>query len=415
MIETKPKSTAIPQDELVAAMCPNGRPSDATAESSNGALPPEALGELRARIHRSLLRQGFEICNGAIVAPAIRDKDELRSLHHEAVMHNRSRSRAGLERHEGQLLSLIADGQEVDPDAVEPELVEVEPRSEEELLFRYVRLHWSIPVSAGYGRRLRFIVRDRFNGMLIGIIGLGDPVFGLGPRDSWVRWDFAARKSRLKHVMDLFVLGAVPPYSELLCGKLVALLATSREVRRAFRRKYCGRKAYISGRTFDGGLAMLTTTSALGRSSIYNRLRFGDRTVYHSVGFTRGTGDFHFSNGCYSALRQLAESHCEATAKHASWGNGFRNRRELVRKALPLLGLSTRLQSHGVRREVFAVPLAVNTRPFLCGDDSKLTPYGESVDDLFGWFRERWLLPRALRTRSYRGFVRESYRLWGAK
>jgi len=396
-------------------MHPNGRSSDATALSSNGAPPPEALEELRARIRRSLLRQGFEIRDEAIVVPAVRDKDELRSLHHEAVMYNRSRSRAGLERHEGRLLSLIADGKEVDPYTVVPELVEVEPRSEEELLFRFVRLHWSIPVSAGYGRRLRFIVRDRSNGMLIGIIGLGDPVFGLGPRDRWVGWDFSARKKRLKHVMDLFVLGAVPPYADLLCGKLVALLATSREVRRAFRRKYGGRQAYISGRTFDGGLAMLTTTSALGRSSIYNRLRYGDRTVYHSVGFTRGTGDFHFSNGCYSALRQLAEDHCQATAKHASWGGGFRNRRELVRKALPLLGLSTRLQSHGVRREVFTVPLAANTRALLCGDETRLSPYGESVDDLFGWFRERWLLPRASRTQSYRGFVRESYRLWHAQ
>lgn len=392
----------------------NGRPSDATAESSNGP-PPQALEELRARVHRSLLRQGFEIRDGAIMVPAVRDKGELRALHHEAVMYNRSRSRAGLERHEGRLLSRIANGPDIDPELIVPELVEVQPKSEEELLFRYVRLHWSIPVSAGYGRRLRFIVRDRSNGMLIGIIGLGDPVFGLGPRDRWVGWDFAARRRRLKHVMDLFVLGAVPPYSGLLCGKLVALLATSREVRQAFQRKYGGRQAYISRHTFDGGLAMLTTTSALGRSSVYNRLRYRGRTVYHSVGFTRGTGDFHFSNGCYSALRQLAESHCKATAKHDSWGGGFRNRRELVRKALPLLGLSTRLQSHGVRREVFAVPLATNTTAFLCGADDRLTHYGESADDLFQWFRERWLLPRASRTRRYRSFRRETYRLWDAK
>ena len=397
------------------AMRANGRPPYATAQSPNGAPPPEPLEALRARIHRSLLRQGFEIRDGAIMAPAVRGKEELRALHQEAVRYNRARSRAGLERHEDRLLSRIANGRNVDPESIVPELVEVEPKSEEELLFRYVRLHWSIPVSAGYGRRLRFIIRDRSNGMLIGIIGLGDPVFGLAPRDSWVGWDFSARKRRLRHVMDLFVLGAVPPYSELLCGKLVALLATSREVRQAFRIKYGGRQAYISRRPFDGGLAMLTTMSALGRSSVYNRLRYRDRTVYHSVGFTRGTGDFHFSNGCYSALRQLAESHCEATAKHASWGGGFRNRRELVRKALPLLGLSTRLQSHGVRREVFTVPLAANAKAFLRGDDDRLTHYGESVDDHFQWFRERWLLPRASRTRRYRGFRRETYRLWDAK
>ena len=40
---------------------------------------------------------------------------------------------------------------------------------------------------------------------------------------------------RLRNVMDAFVLGAVPPYRELLCGKLVAMLAASDEVRDAFR------------------------------------------------------------------------------------------------------------------------------------------------------------------------------------
>jgi hypothetical protein len=37
--------------------------------------------------------------------------------------------------------------------------------------------------------------------------------------------------------MDAFVLGAVPPYSMLLGSKLVALLATTEEVARAFKRK----------------------------------------------------------------------------------------------------------------------------------------------------------------------------------
>lgn len=307
----------------------------------------------------------------------------------------------------------MASGAEVIPEDVSPVLVEVQQRSEEELLFRYVRLHWSIPVSAGYGRRLRFVVYDESNDKVMGIIGLGDPIFGLRPRDRWIGWDLEARKRRLKWVMDLFVLGAVPPYSQLLCGKLVALLATSLEVQDAFRRKYGGKDAYISGRTFDGRLALLTTTSALGRSSLYNRLTYEQRTVYESVGFTSGSGDFHFSNGFYASLRELAAEHCTATAKHSSWGEGFRNRRELVRKTLPMLGLSTKLQRHGIRREVFAVPLAANTRPFLRGEDDDLTPHGHSVRELFEWFRGRWLLPRADRDNRYRAFDPESYRLWG--
>ena len=372
----------------------------------------EVVDRIRSKVFRSLRRQGFRIRAGRIVPPEIRDKSQLRALHQEAVRHNRARSRAGLERHEDQLLSMVAAGPEVTPKRVNPVLVEVHPGSQEELLFRYIRLHWSIPVSAGYGRRLRFVVFDESNGKIIGVIGLGDPVFGLGPRDRWIGWDLEARKRRLKCVMDLFVLGAVPPYSQLLCGKLVALLATSSEVQEAFRRKYGGRETYIRGKMFDGRLALLTTTSALGRSSLYNRLRYGTRTAYESVGFTSGSGDFHFSNGFYGDLRELAARHCEATAKHPSWGGGFRNRRELVRKTLPLLGLSAKLQYHGVRREIFTAPLARNAQAFLRGEDDDLKLHGHSADDIFAWFRKRWLLPRAGRDDRYRAFDRESYRLW---
>jgi hypothetical protein len=375
------------------------------------AMEPE---QLRARLIRYLRKQGFRLRSGQLVPPDPNDKDQIRRLHDEAVRHRVAQARAGLERHEDRLLSFIARGTEVTPETARPRLVLVRPGSEDELLFRYARLHWSIPVSAGYGRRLRFVVYDESNGKLIGLFGLGDPVFSLGPRDRWIGWDSKQRKTRLQCVMDLFVLGAVPPYSQLLFGKLIALLATSREVQQAFRRRYGGERAFISRKPLDGRLALLTTTSALGRSSLYNRLSYRGQPVFHRVGFTRGSGEFHFSNGFYADLRELALEHCDATAKHARWGNGFRNKRELLRKALPLIGLSRELVYHGVQREIFVAPLAHNTAAFLRGEDQRLRWYDRSADELFTWFRERWLLPRAARDDGYRSFNPESYRLWGS-
>ncbi len=347
-----------------------------------------------------------------LAAPDPHDKEQLRRLHAEAVKHRVERSRPGLERHENRLLSYIADGCEIRPEAIRPRLVQVLPDSDDELLFRYASLHWSIPVSSGYGRRLRFVVYDECNSKLIGLFGLGDPVFSLGPRDRWVGWDKDAMRTRLQCVMDLFVLGAVPPYSGLLCGKLIALLATSEEVQKVFREKYQGRRTLIAQTPLDGRLALLTTTSALGRSSIYNRLTYRGSLVYQSVGFTQGSGEFHFSNGLYRDLREFAIEHCEATAKHAQWGDGFRNRRELLRKTLPLLGLPRELVYHGVRREIFVVPLASNSQAFLTGEDEQLQTYGWTAVDLFAWFQERWLLPRASRDCRYRSFSRDDYRLW---
>lgn len=239
-----------------------------TACPTSGGLDSGAAA-LRSKIIESLRRQGFALDATGVIAPSLNGhKEAVRALHAEAREAAIERARPGLARHEGRLLGYFASGADVQPERIAPVLKEVLPDTEEERLFRYARLHWSIPVSAGYGRRLRFLVFDESNGKLIGLFGLGDPVFSLGPRDTWVGWDSQAKSQRLRHIMDAFVLGAVPPYARLLCGKLVALLMTSDEVRDAFSKRYAGRTARISDRPFDGRLVLVTTTSALGRSSL---------------------------------------------------------------------------------------------------------------------------------------------------
>ena len=368
--------------------------------------------ELKSEVLRVLRTQGFSIRDGKIKKGRDKDKTVLRSLHTVAVDHRIEQARAGLKRHENELLHKIASGRDVKPIEIRPRLVEVQPESFDELLFRYARLHWSIPVSAGYGRRLRFVVYDDANDKLIGIIGLGDPIFALGPRDRWIGWGLEAKRDRLQCTMEAFVLGAVPPYSNLLCGKLVAMLLCSNEVRLAFHRKYHGNRSIVSGRPLDGRLALVATTSALGRSSLYNRIRFGEEEAYTSVGFTLGSGEFQFSNGVYRDLRMFGSRYCAATAKNENWGVGFRNKREVLRKVLPRLGLSPELLYHQVEREVFLVPLAKNSQAFLRGEHNRLRWHDRPAAEIFAWFRGRWLLPRAERDPSYAFFEREAYRLW---
>ncbi|MCS7160830.1 MAG: DUF4338 domain-containing protein, partial [Gemmatales bacterium] len=168
----------------------------------------------------------------------------------------------------------------------------------------------------------------------------------------------------------------------------------------------------ITGASADGRLALITTTSALGRSSLYNRLRYRDRLMMQSVGYTRGWGEFHFSNGIYLQIRQYAEKYCDKTAKHVSWGTGFRNRREVVRKVLADLGLSSYLMNHGIRRELFVMPLAQNAREFLRGEHQRLLWFHQPADELAAYFRERWLIPRAKLRPEFRDYCRESFRLW---
>jgi hypothetical protein len=372
----------------------------------------KASKELRDRIIRSLRSQGFRIQNGTILPPKSLSKERIRDLHRTSVAHRIEVAKEGLFRRETKLLQFLAEGSQLDPSRISPRLVEVLPGSEEELLFRYVSLHWSIPVSSGYGRRLRFIVIDESNGKLIGVIGLGDPVYSLSPRDEWVGWSLTNRKERLRNVLDAFVLGAVPPYSLLLCGKLVAMLAASDTVRSAFKKKYSGTESLIQRRVHDARLAMITTTSALGRSSVYNRLRLEGRPLFLRVGFTKGSGEFQFSNGLYGEITEYAVKHCSPTAKHEQWGNGFRNRREVIKKCLPAIGLSSEWLYHGIEREIFVVPLARNTREFLRGQHSRLMWYGQSEMQIFEYFKDRWLLPRSKRDQSYKYWRPKEWRLW---
>ena len=368
--------------------------------------------ELKRSIIESLEHQGFQVRGDQMLPPPNLDKDKLRELHAEATNHRIERSKRGLVKYEPKLLKRLATGAEILPERIVPRLLEVQPESEDELLFRYATLHWSIPVSSGYGRRIRFLVIDEWNDKLIGVFGLGDPIFSLTGRDSWIGWGKADREERLHHVMDAFVLGAVPPYSFLLCGKLVAMLVASNEVREAVHRKYADRQSLIRERTLQGQLALITTTSALGRSSIYNRLKYGERLLYHSVGFTRGSGEFHFSNGLYSAISEFAVGNCEPTAKHDLWGTGFRSRRETVRKTLAKVGLPEEWLYHGIQREIFMIPLAENTKQFLREEDSQPLWYDQSVGNLSDWFRERWLLPRSRRDRRYKPWDPTAWKLW---
>jgi hypothetical protein len=368
--------------------------------------------KLRERINLSLRKQGYRVRGSKVSLPPNPTKDDYRSLNALAIAKKLAVSGPGVKRHESRLQEYIANGSEVVPEKVQPKVVLVRPETEHELLFRYACLHWSIPVSAGYGRRLRFLVLDKSNGKLIGLFGLGDPVYAMKARDDWIGWDREAKKERLYHVMDAYVLGAVPPYSSLLCGKLVAMLALSNEVRRAFRRKYGGHVSLISQQVRPPHLALLTTTSALGRSSIYNRIRLNGFDYWQSVGFTSGWGDFHFSNGVYHYIRAYAEMRCKATAKHDAWGDGFRNKREVVRKCLAKIGLSTNLQCHGIRREIFVAPLGGEAARFLKCEVNRPGSYDWPAADLAEAFKERWLLPRAERKPEYREFRREEYRLW---
>lgn len=368
---------------------------------------------LKKKILASLKSQGYKIKRGELVVSNTLNKNAIRALHQLAIKKKLDLAERILKKHEPDLVNYIANGDQVAPEKILPKLIPVYSDTKESLLFRYASLHWSIPVSSGYGRRLRFLVMDQTNDKLIGIIGLGDPVFALGARDKAIGWTLEQKKERLFHVMDAFVLGAVPPYSSLLCGKLIAMLALSNEVRELFSKKYRNSVSLISQKKRKPILALITTTSAFGRSSMYNRLKINGREYWWAVGYTTGTGDFHFSNGIYDSMNSFVKQYCVPTARHSSWGgSGFRNRREVIKKVLGSLKLPFSLINHKVCREVILAPLGHNTFKFLRGEQASFKRYDMTPEHIFELFKDRWLLSRAKRDNTYKEFKRDTYILW---
>jgi hypothetical protein len=378
---------------------------------------PEIV-DLRKRLYGHLKDQGFKLTEGGLLMPVAEGKDALRSLQENAVAAQRLRAAPALKGFDKRFVLRLAAGNEIEPASIRPAL-RLLPlgRSEEAALWRWCSLHWSVPVSSGYGRRLRFLVVDEAHGdAVMGLIGLSDPVFALGVRDVQIGWSRETRSAKLTSAMDAFVLGAVPPYTDLLGGKLIASLLQSDQVRDAFEKRYGHATTLISGVDPNAQLAFVSTSSALGRSSVYNRVKRADGTLaMRSIGYTKGSGDFHYSGAIYDDLAALAMKHTEkgVSHRHANWGTGFRNRREVVQRALRVLGLDpNRMRVHGVLREVFISELAHNSFAWLRGDDTELDWKTLDQDEIGRWWRGRWAVPRSESRDTWKSFDVDDWRLY---
>jgi hypothetical protein len=387
----------------------------------NGAVP-DCADVLPTPIDRDLLRSEIRRHLEAIGLNGNRShdtlsKDAIRDIHRFHREAARQRIHRALGNKIDMFLEEIANGDEVDPANISPELVEVRSGDRTGNLFRFASLLWSIPVSQGYGRRLRYLVKDRANDKLIGLFALGDPVFNLRVRDEWIGWNQAERRERLVNIMDAYVVGAVPPYAELLGGKLVASLIASKEVGMKFQERYGGSEGLISGKRKRPRLTLVTVTSALGRSSMYNRLRLlpGAESEEDSpvvelrrLGVTTGYGHFQITDTLFAQLRGVLQEDGHKYADGHQFGDGPNWRIRVARIGLQSLGLNPDdVLKHGIQREVYAMPIARNSRGFLSGSDEEAVFDCMTVDEISVLARNRWVIPRSERKPRYRQFHRE--------
>ncbi len=356
--------------------------------------------KVKALILRDLLflnwKADFRTDKVTLTPPSTYDKEIVRasmSIKRREKIH---RHALWLDAHSNFASENLASGEQALGSSLHP-VVEVCKTRKQFEIFRFFRFYWSSPYSDYVGRRIKLLIRDAGlpNLPLIGIAALGSSIVHIPERDEWVGWDKAKRTENLVYAMDAFVLGALPPYTHLLGGKLISYILASNEIRYLYETKYRNKLTNISKRKANR-LACIFTTSLYGKSSQYNRIKFRERLLYQRIGRTKGYGTLHLRDDTFDAMRQLMISHNLSVTNR--FGDGPAWRMRLIRTACEYLNIDQRLLlKHSFQRDIYAVPLAFNTLEFLRGEHKHLRYYNYKMSELVAYWRNRWLAPRKTR------------------
>lgn len=223
----------------------------------------------------------------------------------------------------------------------------------------------------------------------------------------------ANRKRKIgSNMMDIIVCGSIPPYNELLGGKLISILACSPRVVRDYTMRYSKQVSEIASRMKgsrvirDSRLVYLGTTIlyAVG-SSQYNRIKvpIGNNELleFRKMGVTEGYGTVFFSKETTGIFSRLLELQDGGRRINNVFGEGTSPRFRMISRGLSSIGIKAdAFLKHYTPRIVYSINLARNTNEFLIGLEENVD-YGFNMDDeaivedrtqaLIDFWYNRWL------------------------
>lgn len=226
----------------------------------------------------------------------------------------------------------------------------------------------------------------------------------------------ANRKCKIgSNMMDIIVCGAIPPYNELLGGKLVSILACSPRVISDYTHRYENQISEIASRmkgkrvVRDSHLVYLGTTSlyAVG-SSQYNRIKVpvGEERFlqYREMGVTEGYGTVFFSRETTALFSKILELQDGGKRINHVFGEGTSPRFRMISRGLSSIGIrADAFLKHYSPRIVYSIDLAQNTKEYLMGY-SDTVEYGfdicdenevaQKTQELIDYWYSRWLTKR---------------------
>ncbi|GAG57510.1 unnamed protein product [marine sediment metagenome] len=354
---------------------------------------------LKKKIISVLEEQGFKI--NPHVRPPGSSKGTLRQIQKKARLEQVSYQKKFLKEYFALAKTYCRDGKDIIPEDIELELREVKSDSFEEILFRWWNfIWWSIPYQRSYGRQMRFVLWDKTHKAPFGLICLQSPVLKMSVRDKYLNIPKDELDLWVNRSMNAQRVGALPPYNELIGGKMVALALASNEIRETYREKYKDYISIIKGRKLKSDLLFITTTSAFGKSSLYNRLKYNGETVAECLGYTQGSGTFHITEELYMELLDFLKD--MGVDVNRGYGHGPSRKLKLISLSLKYLGLS-KFEYHGIKREFYLFPLVRNLRDVIQQRRKPISfdyPFNRLVD----YWKERWAIPRSERIPDWKDF-----------
>lgn len=354
---------------------------------------------LRKRVINHIKSQGLEI--NPHVKSKNAKKDTYRKIHKMKKEERMAEHKKFLLKNLDLIQDYSIDGRDVNPDKIDLKLVEVKRGTEESRMhFWWNLVWWSLPYQQPIGRVMRFLVWDEYHNAPFGLFCLQSPSIRMKARDDYLGLN---RENAVFWInMSLYGqrIGALPPYNELIGSKMVALSISSNEVRKNYEKKYKGRKTLIENRVIPSKLLYITTTSAFGKSSVYDRINFNGEPVSIFIGYTAGAGTFHLSEELYVDMLKFLERKSIDTRR--GYGTGPSRKLRLINKGFRLLSLPD-FEYHNIKRGIYLFPHAKNLKRVI-HENKRPIFYDRPFEELADFWLERWCIPRSLRIDRWKNF-----------
>jgi len=354
---------------------------------------------LRKKIQSFLKLQGFEI------NPHLRiintDKDSLKKIQSLKRKEQLRIHKKSLQNYARYVESHLISGKNLNPANIELHLIEIKPGSlYSKIFFWWNLVWWSIPYTRAYGRQMRYLIWDRGHNAPFGLICLQSPPLGCSVRDSYLGIKSEDKPYWVNQSLYAQRVGALPPYNELIGGKMVSLTLTANEIRDRYAEKYKEKVTLIKKRILPNRLLFITTTSAFGKSSVYERIKYNGENVTNFIGYTEGAGTFHISEILYSECLDFLKN--RGVNIKRGFGTGPQRKLRLIAKAFKLLKLPD-FEFHNIKRGFYIFPNVKNLHQVI-SEQEKPIWHDRPFKELEDYWKKRWGIPRSKRTSRWKEF-----------